>query len=59
MEYEPCLILETMKIDWLIPNSVDVYHLFEGSDFMYSLAHVIRLIDCVGRLLAHVSQLLA
>ena len=59
MEYEPCLLLENTQIDWPIPNSVDVYHLFEGSDFMYSLAHVIRLIDRVGRLLAHVSQLLA
>ena len=59
MEYEPCFLLDNMKIYWPIPNSVDVYHLFEGGVSMYSLARVNRIIDRVSRLLACVSRLLA
>ena len=59
MEYEPCLLLGDIQIEWPIPNSVDVYYRFEGSVLMYSLAHVSRLIDHVSRLIYHVSRLLA
>ena len=48
-----------MKIDWPIPNSVDVYHSFEGSVLMNSLARASRLIDLRSRLLALVIRFLA
>ena len=59
MEYEPCSLLYNMQIDWPIPNSVDVYHCFEGGVLLYSLARVSRLLARVSRLLARVSLLLA
>ena len=59
MEYEPCLLLENMQIDWPIPNSVYVYQLFEENVSMYLLARVSQLLDRVSQILARVSQLLA